>query len=46
MDTDDTVRLLGVILAGTPSLPGAACRGQYERCNDVPGRGPEREAAE
>ncbi|HSL07756.1 MAG TPA: hypothetical protein VK887_07220 [Pseudonocardiaceae bacterium] len=44
MDPDGTVRLLGVILAGAPSLPGAACRGRWELFDDVPGRDPERHA--
>ncbi|MGH4012208.1 MAG: hypothetical protein ACRDTH_29285 [Pseudonocardiaceae bacterium] len=47
MDPDGTVRLLGVILAGAPSLPGAVCRGRYDLFDEVPaGRGPERALAE
>ena len=46
MDPDGTVRLLGVILAGAPSLPAAGCRGRYDLFDDVPGRGPELHAQE
>ncbi len=35
VDPDGTVRLVGAILRGTPSLPGAACRGRHELYNDV-----------
>ncbi|MGH3896793.1 MAG: hypothetical protein ACRDTA_00785 [Pseudonocardiaceae bacterium] len=32
---DGTVRLIGAILRGTPSLPGAACIGRHELFDDV-----------
>lgn len=42
MDPDGVARLVGVILAGAPSLPGAACRGRYDLFDEVPDRDPER----
>jgi hypothetical protein len=35
MDSDGTVRLVGAILRGTPSLPGAACAAGTA-CREVP----------
>lgn len=41
-----TVALLEAILADLPRLDGASCRGQFALYDVLPGRGPERSAAE
>ncbi len=38
MDPNGTIKLVGAILRGTLSLPGAACRGRYELYDEVPGQ--------
>jgi hypothetical protein len=38
VDHDGTIMLVTAILRGTPSLPGAACRGEHELYDDVPGQ--------
>ncbi len=37
MDRDASTKLLEAILAGTPRLDGAACVGQYQLFDDLPG---------
>ncbi len=44
VDPDGTVRLVGAILCGTPSLPGAACRGRHELYDEIPGQSREARA--
>jgi hypothetical protein len=46
VDPDGVIRLVGAILRGTPSLPGAACRGRYELHDEIPGQPTRRGVAE
>jgi len=38
VDVDGTIKLVGAILRGTPSLPGAACIGRSELFDEIPGQ--------
>ncbi len=46
VDPDGTIKLVGAILRGTPSLPGAACRGRHELFDEIPGQPNRRGVAE